>query len=92
MLKGINRRIIEVNDRDNKYFEKAVLFLRTDCNLSTSELDDEARKYITQAQQLYESDSRHHSVSSVLLGLETAATVILSLSLSVYLIMLIGEL
>lgn len=30
MLKGINRRIIEINRTNNEYFEKAILFVRSD--------------------------------------------------------------
>lgn len=28
MLKGINKRVVEVVDIENEYFEKAILFLR----------------------------------------------------------------
>lgn len=30
MLKGVSKRIIEVNNPDSEYFEKAVLYLRSD--------------------------------------------------------------
>ena len=30
MIKGVNKRILEVNFPESKYFEKAVVFLRTD--------------------------------------------------------------
>ena len=30
MLKGINRRIIEINKTNNDYFEKAILFVKSD--------------------------------------------------------------
>ncbi len=38
MLKGINRRIIEINRTNNDYFEKAILFVKnekSDCNQQT---------------------------------------------------------
>ena len=28
MIKGVNKQIIEVNDPESKYFEKAVLYIR----------------------------------------------------------------
>ena len=28
MIKGVNKQIIEINDPENKYFEKAVLYIR----------------------------------------------------------------
>lgn len=31
MIKGVNRRIVEVRFPESVYFEKAVVFLRTDC-------------------------------------------------------------
>ena len=30
MIKGVNKRILEVNFPESEYFEKAVVFLRTD--------------------------------------------------------------
>ncbi len=30
MLKGVNKRIVEINKTDSLYFEKAVLYLRPD--------------------------------------------------------------
>lgn len=30
MLKGINRRIIEINRTDNEFFERAILFVKSD--------------------------------------------------------------
>ena len=31
MLRGVNRQIIEVNDIENPFFERAILFVRPDC-------------------------------------------------------------
>ena len=31
MIRGVNRQIIEVNDTQNRYFERAILFVRPDC-------------------------------------------------------------
>lgn len=31
MLRGVNRRIIEVNDIESPFFERAILFVRPDC-------------------------------------------------------------
>lgn len=30
MLKGVNKRVVEVIDPENEYFERAILFLKTD--------------------------------------------------------------
>ena len=47
MLKGINRRIIEINRTNNDYFEKAILFVKSDksnCNKQT--LSDQASQFL----------------------------------------------
>lgn len=47
MIKGVNRRIVEITSTDHEYFEKAVLYLRTDkSNLPTEKITEEAREYI----------------------------------------------
>ena len=48
MVRGTNKVIIEVNDTQNKYFEKAILFVK-DCtpdSKNPANLNDEAKKYI----------------------------------------------
>ena len=35
MLRGVNRQIIEVNDIENPFFERAILFVRPDCGEET---------------------------------------------------------
>lgn len=47
MIKGVNKRIVEVSFPESVYFEKAVLFLRTESiGKCSSELEDEARVQI----------------------------------------------
>ncbi|MEG1886758.1 MAG: hypothetical protein RR177_01405 [Oscillospiraceae bacterium] len=47
MLKGVSKQIIEVNNTGNKYFEKALIFVRPQyLNASRSKLDDEAENYL----------------------------------------------
>lgn len=44
MIKGVNRRIVEVIFPESAYFEKAVVFLRTDClPVSGAKLGREAK-------------------------------------------------
>lgn len=33
MLKGSNKRVVEVQDLENAYFERAILFLKPDCEI-----------------------------------------------------------
>jgi len=47
MLKGINRRIIEINRTNNEYFEKAILFVRSEkLNSAVQVLSKEAEAYL----------------------------------------------
>lgn len=47
MIKGVNRRIVEITSTEHEYFEKAVLYVRADkSNLPTEKITEEAREYI----------------------------------------------
>lgn len=47
MLRGINRSIIEINETENKYFEKIIVFVRPEFgNLSDSHLQREAVRLV----------------------------------------------
>lgn len=35
MIKGVNRKVIEINRTDSDYFERAVLYLKPDVNEAT---------------------------------------------------------
>lgn len=45
MIKGVNRKVIEINHPESAYFERAVLYLRPDVNeapLHAAQLETEA--------------------------------------------------
>jgi hypothetical protein len=47
MLRGINRSIIEINETENKYFEKIIVFVRPEFgNLSNTHLEREAVRLV----------------------------------------------
>ncbi len=51
-MRGINKMIVEINNTDNKYFEKAILFLKPDLlnvNTSCAELSEGAEALINDA-------------------------------------------
>lgn len=56
MLRGVNKQIIEINSTDNRYFEKAILFVRPEFSeTSEGKLRDNASeflKYIETEKQL----------------------------------------
>ncbi len=47
MLRGTNRSIIEVNNTENRYFEKIIIFVKPEfANLSSEKLEKEALRLI----------------------------------------------
>ena len=50
MLKGVNRKIIEVRDPDSRYFERAILFVRQG-DWAPKEIDEQARQYLRTASE-----------------------------------------
>ena len=79
MIKGVNRRVIEINNPDGEYFEKAILFVKPEKSGDKPEtLKIAARKYLSEVD---ENDRRRRLriaiiVSSVIIAF---LTVILTL-------------
>ena len=49
MIKGVNKKIIEINNTDSIYFEKAVFYLRPEVKELPAEVSHaEAKRYISQ--------------------------------------------
>ena len=47
MVKGVNRRIIEISSTGNEYFEKAVLYIRPNCqDVPEKLIAEEARCFL----------------------------------------------
>ncbi len=48
MLRGVNKQIIEVKDTGNRYFERALLFVRPEfTQMRQGQLEQEADRYLT---------------------------------------------
>lgn len=47
MIKGVNKRVVEITSTDHEYFEKAVLYVKADkSNAPAEKLGEEAREYL----------------------------------------------
>ena len=47
MLRGVNKQIIEINCTDNRYFEKAILFVRPEfADISEAKMRDNASEFL----------------------------------------------
>ena len=57
MLRGVSKRIIEVNDTGSELFEKALFFVKSDGVKTDSELQKEARKIVS---SYFSQDSKPH--------------------------------
>ncbi|MBR4096045.1 MAG: hypothetical protein IKK42_01915 [Oscillospiraceae bacterium] len=47
MIKGVNKRIVEITSTEHEYFEKAVLYVKADKSaLPAEKITEEAREYL----------------------------------------------
>lgn len=78
MIKGVNRRVIEINSTESDYFEKAVLYLRPNSDeLPPKLLSDEANAYIS---EITGGRSRKNRLSSAeIAGISSAVTAVVTL-------------
>ncbi len=47
MLRGVNKRIIEVNETGSDYFEKALFFVKNNVDFDDLKLENEAKRVIS---------------------------------------------
>ena len=53
MIKGVNKAIIEINETGNKYFEKAILFVRSEMTTENDKkLEGQAKEYVANIDKL----------------------------------------
>ncbi len=46
MVRGINKRVIEINETGNPYFDKAVLYMNDKGKADDKTVEEEARRYL----------------------------------------------
>lgn len=82
MIKGVNRRVVEITSMDNEYFEKAVLYVKADKrDVPAVRLEEEAREYMGRI-----APKRNSEPVPLALKLAAASAAALALVLLVYLI------
>ena len=64
MVKAVNKLILEINNTENEYFEKAVLYIRPEM-AEDNKLSDSAREYLN---RISGGDRRIQKKSSILLS------------------------
>lgn len=64
MLKGVNKSVIEINCTDNEFFEKAVLFVRPERQISnSSKLSSYADKYLESLHPISSKSKKSSKIS-----------------------------
>lgn len=90
MIRGVNKRIVEVSGGGSRYFDKALLFVRPEfADIPTAKLETDARQYLDNLEQKgaaplppYRSSRRADAlrrrkiIGRVLLGILITAAVI----------------
>lgn len=64
MVKAVNKLILEINNTENEYFEKAVLYIRPE-KANDNKLSESAREYL---KRLSGGDRRGQSKGGILLS------------------------
>ena len=52
MVKGVNKRVIEINETGNPYFDRAVLYMNDRGKADDSSMEEEARRYLATIQKV----------------------------------------
>ncbi|MBP1581253.1 MAG: hypothetical protein J6A26_02485 [Oscillospiraceae bacterium] len=52
MVRGINKRVIEINETGNPYFDKAVLYMNDHSKGDSGAMEEEARRYLATIQKV----------------------------------------
>ncbi len=81
MIKGVNKRVVEITSTDHEYFEKAVLYVKADKSGAPTEvINEEAREYLGRIVPVKRS-----SEASLAVKLLAAAGIILLIIAAVFL-------
>lgn len=78
MLKGVNKRIVEINDPDSLYFERAVFYLRPNVSIIPDMIPhDEAERLYSRIAPYNKKRSRKLGTGKILIISASAASLIL---------------
>ncbi|MGN0598248.1 MAG: hypothetical protein ACI4JK_00005 [Oscillospiraceae bacterium] len=86
MIKGVNRRIVEISGMKNDYFEKAVLYIRPEKSAEPlGRLELEARSTVAMLSPKEEKPPKSHIIADLTLRLLAVSLGLFSIALTVYL-------
>ena len=86
MIKGVNRRVVEINGMNNDYFEKAVLYIRPEKSTEPiGRLELEARSAVSELSS-GEKPPKAHIITDLTLRLLAVSLGLFAVMLTIYLI------
>lgn len=69
MIKGVNKRIIEINNPDSIYFEKAIFYLKPNVReLPAAVTEREINNFVSQLGLEYCGEKKSHKKGKILIG------------------------
>ncbi len=81
MIKGVNKRVVEITGTDSEFFEKAVLYIKADkTRVPADRLEEEAAEYLSRIVPV-----KRKSAFSLAVKLLIAAALLLALLLVIWL-------
>ena len=87
MIKGVNRRIVEISGMKNDYFEKAVLYIRPEKSAEPiGRLELEARSTVAMLSLNEEKPPKAHVITDLTLRLLAVSLGLFAIALTVYLV------
>ncbi|MBR6995961.1 MAG: hypothetical protein IKH96_08070 [Ruminococcus sp.] len=85
MLKGVNKRIVEVNDPDSLYFERAVFYLRPNVTVVPDTVSHlEAERLYTKALGGHKEGCSHKARRKKLIIIGAAAAAVLLMLMKIF--------
>ena len=76
MLKGVNKRIVEVNDPNSSYFERAVFYLRPEVTIVPDLVSHREAERLYSAVTPQNSSTRKRSAKKIIIVITAAAAAV----------------
>ena len=68
MIKGVTKNVIEINNMNSEYFEKAIIILKENCPVDENELRREAQLAIGDPPEFLKSLKNHVRIKMAICG------------------------
>ena len=87
MIKGVNKRIVEISGTQNEYFEKAILYIRPNKNtVADTRIELEAHAYLGTLIPEHDANSKTKDKLPITVKLLCVAAILLSVTMIICLI------